>query len=529
LTANLTIATTAAAGPRNITLENRGPGGGTSAAQIFTVMTIQTARVIRAVNTTASPGGSTEVAVELASQGDENALGFSLVFDPAILSNPQARLGEDATLASLNINSSQQNQGRLGILLSLTTGQMFSAGARELVVVNFAVSPVTAADSTRIDFSDQPVAREVSDVNANSLPVNWAAGAIRFTRGFEADVSPRPTGNNNGTVTVADWVQLGRFSTGLEIPRTDVNEFQRADCAPKPCGDGHIGVDDWVQAGIYAAGLEPVVAGCGPLTSNPDWAQGEMNSTAVATIRTVNTVFTRDRMDTLLVELETSDKVNAVGFGLTFDASVLVFEKALLGKDAKAATLYVNPSQKANGQISIALALAAGQSFAPGNRQLVQIIFSVLPSSTVSATRVSFSDQPIAREAVSTAATVLPTTWTSAIVTLQNPLAVQSPTPGVPLAFELGQNYPNPFGNAATARLPGNLSTTIHFAVPCATHVSLKIFSVLGEEMAVLVDQELAAGRYEARWEAQDAKSGLYLYRLQAGDWSQTKKLMYMR
>jgi hypothetical protein len=519
LTANLRVAPNAATGPRDFTVANSSPGGGVSTAQIFTVTAIQTDRVIRAVNTFASPGGTADVAVELVSQGDENALGFSLVFDPAILSNPQARLGRDAASASLNLNTSQQNLGRLGILLSLTTGQMFSAGTRELVVVNFAVTPATAAVSTPIDFGDQPISREVSDINAASLPVNWTAGTITFTRGFEADVSPRPTGNNNGTVTIADWVQLGRFSAGLETPRTDVNEFQRADCAPKPCGDGRVSVSDWVQAGLYAAGLEPVVPACGAVSSSVNLAPGEMNHTAVSAVRAVNAVFTRGRMDTLLVEIETPDAVNAVGFGVAFDATVLAFEKALPGNDARGATLHVNSSQKTNGQIGIALALAAGQSFASDGCQLVQIIFSVLPNAAAASTRLAFSSQPIAQEVVSTEAAVLQATWTSTLVTLQNAVGSQTESMGIPLTFELGQNYPNPF----------NPATMIHFALPQATHVSLKIFSVLGEEVAVLVDQELAAGRYDVRWEAQDAKSGVYLYRLQAGSWSQTKKLMFMR
>jgi len=528
LTANLTIATNAGTGPRNFTVTNSGPGGGASATQTFTVMAIQTARVIRAVNASASPGGTVDVAVELASQGDENAFGFSLVFDPAILSNPQARVGRDAMSASLNVNASQQNQGRFGIALALPTGQRFSAGARELVVVNFAVTAATAAVSTPVDFGDQPIMREVADVNANSLPANWVAGTITFTRGFEADVSPRPSGNNNGTVTIADWVQLGRFSAGLEIPRTDVNEFQRADCAPKPCGDARVSIADWVQAGLYAAGLDPVVAACGPLSSNLNLAEGKINHTAVSAVRAINTVFTRGRMDTLLVELETSGAVNAAGFGLTFDSAVLAFEKVLPGNDARGATLHVNSSQKANGQIGIALALTAGQSFAPGGCQLVQVVFAVLPGSAASSTRIAFSGQPIAQEVVSTDATVLQTAWKSAMITLQNSTSVESSAEGVPVAFELGQNYPNPFSPPGRGTF-GNPSTMIHFALPQATPVSLKIFSVLGEEIAVLVDQELAAGRYDVRWEAQDAKSGVYLYRLQAGSWSQTRKLMFMR
>lgn len=82
--------------------------------------------------------------------------------------------------------------------------------------------------------------------------------------GYEGDVAPRSGGNNNGLVTIVDWVQVGRFAAGLDVPATS-NEFQRADCSPRSgFGNGVLSVADWVQAGRYAAGLDPVVQGAGP-------------------------------------------------------------------------------------------------------------------------------------------------------------------------------------------------------------------------------------------------------------------------
>src|SRR5262249_43154071 len=81
---------------------------------------------------------------------------------------------------------------------------------------------------------------------------------------YEADVTPRPNGDNNGTVTIADWVQIGRFAAGLDTAEIG-SEFQRADCAPRATlGDGEISIADWVQAGRYAAGLDPIVPAGGP-------------------------------------------------------------------------------------------------------------------------------------------------------------------------------------------------------------------------------------------------------------------------
>ena len=87
----------------------------------------------------------------------------------------------------------------------------------------------------------------------------------------------------------------------------------------------------------------------------------------------------------------------------------------------------------------------------------------------------------------------------------------------LPVEFQLQQNYPNPF----------NPSTTISFSIPKASRVYLKIFNILGQEVAVLVDEEKGAGYYQVRWEAA-LPSGVYFYRLQAGEYVETKKMILL-
>ncbi|MGH7600976.1 MAG: IPT/TIG domain-containing protein, partial [bacterium] len=203
--------------------------------------TVLPPRFVRVKSATASLGNIVMVFIELDALGDENALGFSLVFDPAIFSNPQAALGRDAGTASLITNASQTGSGRYGLVIALPAGQKFAAGTREIVVVSFAVSATTQATTTAIGFGDQPIPREAVDTGAGSLPVTWTAGLITLIAGHEGDVAPRPNGNN-GAVTIEDWVQLGRFAARLDTPGTEPNEFQRADCAPKACGDGRLGI-----------------------------------------------------------------------------------------------------------------------------------------------------------------------------------------------------------------------------------------------------------------------------------------------
>ena len=89
----------------------------------------------------------------------------------------------------------------------------------------------------------------------------------------------------------------------------------------------------------------------------------------------------------------------------------------------------------------------------------------------------------------------------------------------IPSIFELKQNYPNPF----------NPSTTIEFDLPKTSHVALKVFNILGEEVATLVSDRLSAGSYSYNWDASNLASGVYLYRLQADDYVETRKMVLMK
>ncbi|GEM_PF-4880451 len=524
---NTLTVTPLATGTATITV-NANDGRGGTASTTFKVTVTPTARVLRVAPVSVSAGSAGQIPLMLAAQGDENTVAFSLVFETAILSNPQARLGKDAGTAQLTTDASQQSQGRFGVTLALPAGQRLSAGDREILVMTFAVNANTAATSTTLNFGDQPVARRVLGVSGNALPVNSASGQVTLTRGFEADVSPRPNGSNTGTITTADWTQVGRFVARLDTPRTDANEFQRADCAPLTCGDGRLTIADWVQAGRYASSLDPVQPACGPTsgllasTDRPLEVAGQSNT---RTIRAVNTTFTRGRKDSLHIELESEGNENALGFSLHFAANLLAFEKAVLGNGAAGAILNVNANQAAGGNVGIALALPAGQVFSNGVSRLVTVIFSVHPNANAASTVIEFGDQPVTREIVDLTAAPVAAAYTPATVTIQNLTGVEAPAlSDLPAAFELGQNYPNPF----------NPSTVIKISLPQAAHVTLTIYNLLGKEVAVLVNETLPAGRHEKPWQARDASghslpSGVYLYRLQAGGLMQTKKLVLMQ
>jgi hypothetical protein len=107
------------------------------------------------------------------------------------------------------------------------------------------------------------------------------------------------------------------------------------------------------------------------------------------------------------------------------------------------------------------------------------------------------------------------------------PVGIEENISGLPHSYVLLQNYPNPF----------NPTTTIEFAVPRSSYVTLKVFNVLSQEVATLVDDVKDPGTYETSWDASSMASGVYFYRMKAGDPSvgsgqsfvDTKKLLLLR
>ena len=96
---------------------------------------------------------------------------------------------------------------------------------------------------------------------------------------------------------------------------------------------------------------------------------------------------------------------------------------------------------------------------------------------------------------------------------------VPSPREGLPRESSLWQNYPNPF----------NPSTTIRYGLPGSSRVTLAIFNPLGQLVTTLVSGEVEAGYHDVRFDAARLSSGVYLYRLTAGDFVQTRKLLYLK
>jgi len=89
----------------------------------------------------------------------------------------------------------------------------------------------------------------------------------------------------------------------------------------------------------------------------------------------------------------------------------------------------------------------------------------------------------------------------------------------LPAGYNLAQNYPNPF----------NPATRIDFELPRASRVKLTVFNTIGNKVVVLVDEYLSAGSYSRTWDGSEAPSGVYLYRLEVGERSTTRKMVLLK
>jgi hypothetical protein len=95
----------------------------------------------------------------------------------------------------------------------------------------------------------------------------------------------------------------------------------------------------------------------------------------------------------------------------------------------------------------------------------------------------------------------------------------EKPAEELPVEYQLQQNYPNPF----------NPTTTIEYDLPSASRVELRLYDILGHEVTTLVNEKQTAGHHSLRFDASGLASGVYFYRLRAGEFTQTRRMLLLR
>ena len=354
--------------------------------------------LVQVLSAAVKGGEGVTVPVILAANGNENALGFSLGFNPAILRFVSVTPGPGAGGASLLINTNEAGLGRVGLALALPSDTTFAAGTQTVAQLTFLSSVASAATNTSLAFNDLAIERQLADPAGQELPASFVDGTIAIAATeFEGDVSPRPDGDR--AMKIADWVLLGRYAARLDYP-TNSAEFQRADCAPLSLrGDGEIKVTDWVQAGRYAARLDAATPVGGP--ANEGSSSGKVGTVRKSndprSLRIVGNTLLQGQSASVPIVLSSVGDENALGFSLVFDTNLMVFAGASLGNGCNGATLYVNAAQAGSGRLGFALALGAGSVFPAGDNEVLKISFAT-KSTGAAACQVLFQDEPVPRD-----------------------------------------------------------------------------------------------------------------------------------
>ncbi len=376
-------------------------GAVTSSAAVLTVT--YPPALVQAANASGVGSRPVTVPILLVANGNENALAFTLDFDPAMLTYTGVVPGSGANNAALVFNASQAGSGFLGVGLALPSDAVFTAGTQEVAKVTFTAAFVTNAISASVSLGNQVAKSYVVDAKGDPLPANFASGVVAIARTpIAGDVWPRPNGDEE--LTVSDWVLEGRYVARLDYP-TNASEFERADCAPRATGgDGAITIMDWVQIGRYMAGLDPLTpAGIntgslpGPMVARRDPPSGPVKNDQSRQLQVQNAVILQGQSGTVSVNLEALGDENALGFSLSFDPTVLTYTGASQGSSlstTNGATFIVNDMQAASGRLGFVLGLQAGTNFSSGNQQVAKINFST-PSSALGGHAVALGNQPV--------------------------------------------------------------------------------------------------------------------------------------
>lgn len=385
--------------------------------------------VVRAQDASGSPSAPISVPLMLIANGNENALSFSVNFDPSILALADVVVGSGAADGLLFANTNLIASGKLGLMVGLPADAVFREGPQEVARLIFHAASITLPASTYVTFGNQPTLSELSDVDAAALAANYESGTINIAGAdFEGDVTPIPAGDKS--VTMMDWMLEGRYVTRLDYPVT-ASEFQRADCAPASTrGDGAITLIDWVQTGRYAAGLDPFVPVGGPLVeANPFGILDNSILSFVPMARTGSEIkllemyIVQGRSGLVSVVLDAEGTENAVAFSLAFDPKTITFINASLGTGAAGALLNVNTNEAGTGRVGLALAVSPGRTFGMGTKEILKLNVQVATSAEMGPSVFKFTDEPVAREVSDVAATPAIATFTHGLVdiVLSNP------------------------------------------------------------------------------------------------------------
>jgi hypothetical protein len=247
---------------------------------------------------------------------------------------------------------------------------------------------------------------------------------------------------------------------GLDVP-TNTDEFMRADCAPRNAPDGVLTVADWVQAGRYVMGLDPLTL-VGP-PGSPEFVakatpKDGSNSGRVLQVATVSAQ--RGQTVTVPVSLVCVGNETAAGMSFSFNTNQLRLVSFLPGSALPGGSQW-NANSNQVGKVGLALAAAVGNTFTPGTNQLAVLTFAAKANASGTAA-ITLDNSVVKLQTADLLAASLATTYVSGVVVLPSQPNLSATVAGGKLQFSwsLGagtfqvQTASQPTGPWTTLALP---------------------------------------------------------------------------
>ncbi|MBU0984856.1 MAG: T9SS type A sorting domain-containing protein, partial [candidate division Zixibacteria bacterium] len=242
-------------------------------------------------------------------------------------------------------------------------------------------------------------------------------------------------------------------------------------------------------------------------------------------------------VDSVGIEAGSPVAVNAFAFNernlaqidlaLKFDSDRLTLDSvAFTGTRGEAATTKTVQPNNTTHTVLVRLVYGSAVPLAPGSGPLAILHFSTdgdSPDTLIAVDSTTLGVNTVTRYILTEAdgSIVFPPMFSAGYIHIQTVTDVEDITPDgvLPETFNLAQNYPNPF----------NPVTHIDLSLPSASHVELEVFNVLGQKVEQLLDRDMPAGVHRVAFDGSHLASGVYFYRITAGDIVQSKKMIMIK
>lgn len=408
-------------------------------------------------------GADITVPIQVSSQGNENSLNFSLVYDSTKLQFLSAVCAPSLLPLGCTITGPVgPSNSPTTLVLNLGFGNALpvSPSPSTIMLATFKATP-GASTSTPLSFSATPGARSVNNIDGIFVPADWINGVITFATGFEADIAggtPASSGIPNGTITSGDVTRIQNLVAGLATANPNVNEFQRADSAPYTSrGNGILTSGDVTVAQRYANGdligvHNPAAGPTAPIGPRPPGPASETKDRrdgllALGDIRVVNANGSPGTNVDVDIELDGRGLERGFSFTLNFDQTRMSVVSVTEGfsTSGPAHDFIPNLSQVASGRIGILYNLTApGATLTPvGIKHLIRVKFAISGSSPLGPTPVTFSSLVAAQDVNDLAGDPLDTQWIDGVVNI----ALAPTSAGVGIGGVVKSQLGNPVSN----------------------------------------------------------------------------------